>query len=247
MVPGRLESFEGKRTESAGCPWYECKMSGRHIFAECDLDTMENDVLIEATTKTHEHARPSQRPGKRVTTIAEYLVKTEAKGGNVNIVNYEGRGQNQKEAESFVVILQGVPTILGTCCSGSRHQTNENALPLHRGVVDDTGASTAVFFVALVGIALVVADLVRVVDESKTDTASTWKKRLTSCRDRIANAVPLTSIKIVLVAWQIVTQVSEGQAGPRTAHLMGRTAVSASDTFHRGRFVPHVLRPSMIP
>lgn len=96
---------------------------------------------------------------------------------------------------------------------GSRHVENKLALPLHCGVVDETGASVAVFLVALVGTALVIADLVRVVDENKTDTASAWGKRLTSCRDRIVKAVPLTSIKIVLVAWQIVTQVSEGGGG----------------------------------
>ncbi|CAN0093601.1 unnamed protein product, partial [Hapterophycus canaliculatus] len=70
------------------------------------------------------------------------------------------------------------------------------------------GASVAVLVVALVVIALVIVDLVRVVDEDNTDTAPTWKKKLASCRDRVANAVPLTSIKIVLVAWQIVTQFS---------------------------------------
>ncbi|CAM9404595.1 unnamed protein product, partial [Ectocarpus sp. 12 AP-2014] len=72
------------------------------------------------------------------------------------------------------------------------------------------GTSVALFFVGLVLVALVVADLVRVIDENenKTDTGSTWGKKMTSCRDRIVNAVPLTSIKIVLVAWQIVTQFS---------------------------------------
>ncbi|CBJ28094.1 probable extracellular nuclease (ISS) [Ectocarpus siliculosus] len=42
----------------------------------------------------------------------------------------------------------------------------------------------------------------------RTTPAFTWGKRLTSCRERITNVVPLTSIKIVLVAWQIVTQFS---------------------------------------
>ncbi|CAN0183065.1 unnamed protein product [Scytosiphon promiscuus] len=70
------------------------------------------------------------------------------------------------------------------------------------------GVSVALFFVAMVAVALVIADLVRVDDENSTDTASTWGKRLTSYRDRMAHVVPLTSVKIVLVAWQIVTQFS---------------------------------------
>ncbi|CAN0101450.1 unnamed protein product, partial [Sphacelaria rigidula] len=66
----------------------------------------------------------------------------------------------------------------------------------------------AIFLASLIVIALVIADLIRVVDGNITDTASTLEKRLTYCRDRIANIVPLTSIKIVVVVWQIVTQFS---------------------------------------
>lgn len=72
---------------------------------------------------------------------------------------------------------------------------------------DDTGISIALLLVALLFIGLVVADLVRVLDGGEGGTTSTWQKRITSYRDQIAKAVPLTSIKIVLVAWQIVTQV----------------------------------------
>ena len=77
----------------------------------------------------------------------------------------------------------------------------------------------ALFLVALVVIVLVIADLLRVVDDDNTDTASTWEKRLTSCRDRITNTVPLTSIKIVVVVWQIVTQVNEGAMGSSAVFL----------------------------
>lgn len=85
-------------------------------------------------------------------------------------------------------------------------ESNERTFPIHRDVVDNTGAS-AVFFIAVLGvIALVIAELVRVVDEN-TDTES----KLTSCRARTAKVVPFTSIKIVLVAWQIVTQVRGGR------------------------------------
>lgn len=85
----------------------------------------------------------------------------------------------------------------------------KHAVLLHRGVVDEAGTSIALFAVVLAAIALGIADLIRVVDDDST-TTSTWQKRATSCRDRIASVVPLTSVKIVLVAWQIVTQVSEG-------------------------------------
>lgn len=58
------------------------------------------------------------------------------------------------------------------------------------------------FVVALFFVALAIADLVRVVNEG-VNTASAWNK----WRGRIVKAVPLTAIKIVLVSWQIVTQV----------------------------------------
>lgn len=57
---------------------------------------------------------------------------------------------------------------------------------------------------ALLLVALAIADLVRVIDEDAT-TAS-WKGRIIAYRDRILQAVPLTAIKIVVVSWQIVTQ-----------------------------------------
>ncbi|CAM9112289.1 unnamed protein product, partial [Sphacelaria rigidula] len=70
------------------------------------------------------------------------------------------------------------------------------------------GTSIALLLVALVIITMVIANLIRVLDENSTDTASILEKRLTSCRERIANIIPLTSIKIVVVVWQIVTQFS---------------------------------------
>lgn len=76
-------------------------------------------------------------------------------------------------------------------------------------MVDKAGISSAILAVALVGLAFVVVDLIRVVDEHNVGTTSKRAKRLTSCRDRIVDAVPLTSIKVVLVAWQIVTQVGK--------------------------------------
>ena len=66
-------------------------------------------------------------------------------------------------------------------------------------------------------VALAIADLVAVKSEQE-DTASSWKVRARSCRTRIVNAVPLTAIKILLVAWQILTQVRvKARAGRRAS------------------------------
>ncbi|CAN0297003.1 unnamed protein product [Pylaiella littoralis] len=70
------------------------------------------------------------------------------------------------------------------------------------------GVSIALFLVALGAIVFVIVDLVHGVDEHDNGTARVWRKKLTSWRDRVAKAVPLTSIKIVIVAWQIITQFS---------------------------------------
>lgn len=59
---------------------------------------------------------------------------------------------------------------------------------------------------ALLVAAVVIADLVDVVEEQE-NTSSSWNRRVHSCRNRIVETVPLTAIKIVLVAWQILTQV----------------------------------------
>lgn len=62
--------------------------------------------------------------------------------------------------------------------------------------------------VAVLLVAVVIADLVTVVAmEDQENATPTWKNRIHSCRSRIIEAVPLTAIKIVLVAWQIITQV----------------------------------------
>lgn len=44
-------------------------------------------------------------------------------------------------------------------------------------------------------------------DRDATSSYGKWGRRICSCRDRVARVAPLNSIKIVLVAWQIVTQV----------------------------------------
>lgn len=67
----------------------------------------------------------------------------------------------------------------------------------------------ALFLVVLVVVVLVIVDLIRVVNQDNTDTTSTWDRRFASCRARIADIVPLTSIKILVVAWQIISQVND--------------------------------------
>ncbi|CAM9161301.1 unnamed protein product [Ectocarpus sp. 13 AM-2016] len=71
------------------------------------------------------------------------------------------------------------------------------------------GTSIALFLVAVILIVILIADLIRVVNEGDFDGAtSTWDKRFASCRAQIADIIPLASIKILVVAWQIVTQFS---------------------------------------
>eukprot|EP00903_Cladosiphon_okamuranus_P016944 g15619.t1 len=77
----------------------------------------------------------------------------------------------------------------------------------HRCVDQDAGSvatAVTVLVVVVLVIALAIADLVAVVEQD--DTASSWANRLKSYRNRLVEAIPLTAIKIVLVAWQIITQ-----------------------------------------
>ena len=73
----------------------------------------------------------------------------------------------------------------------------------------ETATTVAILIVAVLVVAVVIADLVTVVavEDQDNATPTTWKSRIHSCRSRIIEAVPLTAIKIVLVAWQIITQV----------------------------------------
>lgn len=66
--------------------------------------------------------------------------------------------------------------------------------------------AVAILVAVLLVIALAISELVAVVHE-QTNTEPSWKIRVYSCRTRIVDAVPLTAIKIILVAWQIMTQV----------------------------------------
>ena len=61
--------------------------------------------------------------------------------------------------------------------------------------------------VAVVVAALGVAYLVGVVDRPTSERSGTWERRVLNFRDGLVRAIPLTAIKIVLVSWQIITQV----------------------------------------
>lgn len=70
------------------------------------------------------------------------------------------------------------------------------------------GLAAAVLVVVLLVVAVVATDLVRVVDgDGSNNDARTLKGRLSRFHAFIVNAFPLTTVKIVVVAWQIITQV----------------------------------------
>ena len=51
------------------------------------------------------------------------------------------------------------------------------------------------------------AYLVGVVDRPVSERSGMWERRVLNFRDGLVRAIPLTAIKIVLVSWQIITQV----------------------------------------
>lgn len=60
---------------------------------------------------------------------------------------------------------------------------------------------------------MMITDLIQAGDYDKEDgegrqwARANWKQQVISSRDCLVKAVPLTAIKIVVVVWQIVTQV----------------------------------------
>lgn len=70
----------------------------------------------------------------------------------------------------------------------------------------EKGTAVAMLAVAMLLVAFTITYLVAAVDE-QDNAASSWTERLRSWRNRIFDAFPLTAIKIVVVAWQIITQV----------------------------------------
>lgn len=73
------------------------------------------------------------------------------------------------------------------------------------------GIGAAILIVGVFVLVMVLSALVRVEacseQESKNAITSKWEQKINSCRSSIAKAIPLTAIKVVLVVWQIVTQV----------------------------------------
>ena len=61
--------------------------------------------------------------------------------------------------------------------------------------------------VGVVMISLGGAYLVGVVDRPVSERSGMWERRVLNFRDGLVRAIPLTAIKIVLVSWQIITQV----------------------------------------
>ena len=70
------------------------------------------------------------------------------------------------------------------------------------------GGAVPTLVFALVVVTLMVAYLVRVVDHPTSERVGRWNKRLSDFRDGLVRAIPFTAIKIVVVAWQIITQVN---------------------------------------
>ena len=70
------------------------------------------------------------------------------------------------------------------------------------------GGAVAALVIALVVVTLMVAYLVRVVDHPTSEGVRRWEKRLSDFRDGLVRAISFTAIKIVVVAWQIITQVN---------------------------------------
>ena len=62
-------------------------------------------------------------------------------------------------------------------------------------------------FVAVVVVSFGVAYLVGVIDRPISESSGTWEGRVLNFRDGLVRSIPLTAIKIVLVSWQIITQV----------------------------------------
>ena len=69
------------------------------------------------------------------------------------------------------------------------------------------GGAVAVLVVAMAVVALGVAYLVGVVDRPISERSGMWERRVLNFRDGLVSAIPLTAVKIVLVSWQIITQV----------------------------------------
>lgn len=70
----------------------------------------------------------------------------------------------------------------------------------------------AVLLVVLLAVVFIVVDLVRVVGQGsggrqETRMLGSWERKFQNARALVARVIPLTAVKMVVVVWQIVTQV----------------------------------------
>ena len=70
------------------------------------------------------------------------------------------------------------------------------------------GGAIAVLVVVIFVVTLGVTYLVGVVDRPISEIIGRWERRISSFRDGLIRATPLAAIKILLVSWQIITQVN---------------------------------------
>lgn len=73
----------------------------------------------------------------------------------------------------------------------------------------------------MVATIMLLVSLVRVEDDGVDATVkgraarTVWESRISRCRRFSEKAIPLTAIKIVMVVWQIITQVSMHRQGAK--------------------------------
>lgn len=73
--------------------------------------------------------------------------------------------------------------------------------------------TAVVFVLTILGVSFVVSDLIRAVDDEGADAVggayldTPWRGVFPSRNTSIMKAIPLTAVKIMVVVWQILTQV----------------------------------------
>lgn len=87
------------------------------------------------------------------------------------------------------------------------------------------GVFVAVLILLLLVVTLILAGLVQVVDiqPDEEELRQVWKRKLTTYRTFLFNMFPRTAIRIVVVVWQIVTQVLLVRVWRETARGQVRT------------------------
>ena len=69
------------------------------------------------------------------------------------------------------------------------------------------GGAVVVLVVVMFVVVFGVSSLVGVIDRPISERSGKWERRISNFRNGLVRAIPLTAIKIVLVSWQIITQV----------------------------------------